>query len=131
TGAPAPTTINNVFLPTNAFTGSHTDLLFNVTAAAEIYTLSLHDALPILYSYLAVYSGNGNYTSKTAACEPFKVNQATPTLVTTVNDRENVTIPVTSPARLRAAVHDTTTLGGAVGSFKLGDGTTAPPVGST
>ena len=83
------------------------------------------------YSYLAVYSGNQYYNGKTADCEPFKVNQATPTLVTTVKDGQNVTVTNAAPAALGTATHDTATLGGSVGSFKLGDGTTVAPDGAT
>ena len=44
------------------------------------------------YSYLAVYSGNSNYTAKSAACEPFKVSQAQLVMTTKVHNADHVDV---------------------------------------
>jgi uncharacterized repeat protein (TIGR01451 family) len=131
TSAPDGATVTYELFSTNDCTGAHVDQQVAVAADGSVPNATALTLSPGMYSYLAVYSGNKNYTAKTAACEPFKVNQATPTLVTTVKDGQNVTVTNAAPAALGSAVHDTATLGGAVGSFKLGDGTTAPPDGAT
>ncbi len=77
------------------------------------------------YSYQATYNGTANYTSKTGGCEPFTVQQATPTVSTVAQDSGGNTIDNGShPAALGVLAHDTTTLGGKVDSFSL-DGTGA------
>src|SRR5262249_15933566 len=83
------------------------------------------------YSYKAVYSGNANYNGKNGDCEPFKGNQGTPSLVTTVKDGQGGTVDNADPPALGTVRHDTSTRGGSVGSFKVGDGTTNAPDGST
>src|SRR5262249_17800622 len=131
TNAPHDATVTYEFFTTNDCTGSHTDQTVTVGAGGSVPDASSKTLAAGSYSYLAVYSGNANYTSKTADCEPFKVNQATPTLVTTVKDGQGGLVDNAHPAELGTAVHDTSTLGGSVGAFKLGDGTTNAPDGAT
>jgi uncharacterized repeat protein (TIGR01451 family) len=70
------------------------------------------------YSYQATYNGNANYLPATGACEPFHVNQATPTISTIVKDTQGNTVDnTTHKAALGTVVHDTATLGAQVGSF--------------
>src|SRR5438876_855715 len=45
-----------------------------------------------------------------AVCQPFKVSQATPTLVTTVKDGQGTTVDNAHPAALGTAIHDTAAL---------------------
>src|SRR6185369_350340 len=71
------------------------------------------------YSYQATYNGNANYKSKTGACEPFKVAQATPGISTTVKDSSGNTVDNANPAALGTSVHDTATLSGQVGTFSF------------
>src|SRR5206468_13104521 len=52
---------------------------FNDTATTEIYTLSLHDALPISYNG----DPNNNPVSSECGAEPFTVSRFTPNISTT------------------------------------------------
>src|SRR5207244_2140393 len=133
TVAPDGATVTYKFFSNNGCTGTSVqpDQTVTVAANGSVPDASAQTLGAGSYSYLAVYSGNANYNGKTADCEPFKVSQATPTLVTTVKDASNVTVTNAAPAALGTATHDTATLGGSVGSFKLGDGGTVPPDGAT
>ena len=62
------------------------------------------------YSYQAVYSGDGNYTGSTGACEPFKIAQAGSATATVVKDHNGGTVDVANPAALGSKVHDTATV---------------------
>src|SRR5204862_286656 len=53
------------------------------------------------YAFQATYNGNDNYNPKTAACEPFSVGKATPTVTTTLSD---------SLIRVGDTIHDSATL---------------------
>ncbi len=59
------------------------------------------------YSYQAVYSGDGNYTGSTGACEPFKIAQAGSATATVVKDHNGATVDANNPAPLGSKVHDT------------------------
>src|SRR5439155_521718 len=75
------------------------------------------------YSYQATYNGNGNYNSATAACEPFHVNKATPSVPTTLKNGDTAaTDNNTTSAALGSTAHDTAALGGKVDSLSF-DGT--------
>src|SRR5262249_56350983 len=69
-GASDPATVTYEFFTTNDCTGSHTDQTVNVAADGSVPNADPQTLGAGSYSYLAVYSGNGNYTGKTAACEP-------------------------------------------------------------
>src|SRR2546425_568535 len=77
-----------VFGPNNATcalpgTPAGSVFFFNDTATTEIYTLSLHDALPI---WIASYSGDVNNNGFTTVCnapnETSVVSKASPTVTT-------------------------------------------------
>src|SRR3989442_1448236 len=71
--------------PGTCTNGTAAGFFFNDTATTEIYTLSLHDALPI-YRWIASYSGDPNNNAVSTSCgdagETSTVNKATPTLTT-------------------------------------------------
>src|SRR4029077_15462277 len=72
------------------------------------------------YSYQATYSGDGNYSTSTGACEPFTVNPATPTTATIVKDSASPANTVDSgsnKAALGTQVHDTATVSSGNTSF--------------
>jgi hypothetical protein len=68
--------------------------------------------------YVAGDDPNHN-DSAWSACEPFTVSKATPTISTTVRDKDGHLIDNTHPAATTTTVHDTATLAGKVGSFSL------------
>jgi hypothetical protein len=56
------------------------------------------------YAFEAAYSGDGNYTSATSACEPLSVALAAPTLTTSLSfSTVNVKTPITDSAALHGA----------------------------
>src|SRR5208282_5776890 len=62
---------------------------FNDTATTEIYTLSLHDALPIAagtHSYTAMYGGNSTYAASTSAAVTVTASSNGSYLSTTFNE---------------------------------------------
>src|SRR5260370_39917197 len=91
--------------PSNPFT---TVFFFNDTATTEIYTLSLHDALPVssvtfnqagTYFWQAVYTGDFNNQGSSSLCtsETVAVGQVPTTLATTLSS---------SSILVGASVHD-------------------------
>src|SRR5439155_308055 len=90
--APNGATVTYEFFTTNDCTGTHTEQAVNVAADGSVPKATAMTLSAGSYSYLAVYSGNQNYNAKPAGCEPFKVSQATPTLVTTVKDGQGTTV---------------------------------------
>ncbi len=80
------------------------------------------------YSFIAIYSGDSNYTASTSAVEPLTVNKTTPTITTTPNST-TVTLGPTAPpiltdtAMLVGGYHPTGTI-----TFTLfHNGGTLPP----
>ena len=61
------------------------------------------------YSYSASYAGDGNYLGSTSSCEPFNVNQAQPTIGTTIQPG------ATEP--LGTATSDSASIGGVTAGF--------------
>src|SRR2546423_2175955 len=59
------------------------------------------------YSYQAGYSGDGNYTGSTGACEPFKIAQACSDTGTVVFDHDRATVDANNPAPVGSTEHDT------------------------
>src|SRR5205823_6014520 len=75
------------------------------------------------YSYQATYSGDGNYSGSTGACEPFTVNPATTTTATVVKDNAspaNVVDSGSHKAALGTKVHDTATVTSGNNAFTIG-----------
>src|SRR5204863_6742334 len=70
-----PATFTYQLFTTYDCSRSHSDQVVNVAADGSVPDASAQTLGAGSYSYLAVYSGNSNYTAKTAACEPFKVSQ--------------------------------------------------------
>lgn len=70
------------------------------------------------YSYLASYSGDGNYKASDSSCEPFTINKASPTVTTNVLNKADSDITNTA-VDLGTTVHDTSTLSGAVSGFPI------------
>ena len=80
-GETDPATVTYEFFINNSCSGeTHTDQTVDVAADGTVPDADPQTLGAGSYSYLAVYSGNSNYAPQTAGCEPFKVNQATPTL---------------------------------------------------
>jgi uncharacterized repeat protein (TIGR01451 family) len=77
----------------------------NVPDSAETSALHAGD-----YSYQAVYSGDGNYTGSTGACEPFSIAQAGSSTATVVKDHSGTVVDHANPAALGSMVHDTATV---------------------
>ena len=79
-----------------------------------------------IYRWIAHYSGDANNNAVDTACndanESSTVNKATPTLTTTVKDKDGNTVDNTRPAAQTTTVHDTATLSGQVNGFSF-DGT--------
>src|SRR5581483_4517493 len=120
-GASDPASVTYEFFANNTCAGdAHVDQTVAVAADGSVPDADPQTLGAGSYSYLAVYSGNASYESQTAACEPFEVSKATPSLVTTVRDGQGVTVDNAHPAALGTAVHDTAALGGGVGGFPLG-----------
>ena len=68
------------------------------------------------YSYQATYSGDANYTARTADCEPFTVAKATPKVASVVEDASSQAA-WTSTETAGASARDTSTVTG-VGGFR-------------
>ncbi len=85
------------------------------------------------YSYIAVYSGDNNYTGSHSAVEPLAVNQATPAESTTIEDAGGGTVT----GVLGESVKDTATVTGTPGFTPTGTviydfyNTAAPTLGTT
>jgi hypothetical protein len=71
------------------------------------------------YSYKASVPTNSNYTGDASDCEPLTVNKATPTLTTTVKDKDGNTVDNTHPAAQTTTVHDTAQLSEQVNGFSF------------
>jgi hypothetical protein len=68
------------------------------------------------YSYQATYSGDANYTARTADCEPFTVAKATPKVASAIEDTSSQA-PWTNTEAAGASARDTSTVTG-VGGFR-------------
>jgi hypothetical protein len=68
------------------------------------------------YSYRATYNGNGNYTTATGACEPFKVSKAQLSVTSHVHDASDADKTNGSVA-LYSIMHDQASLVGTVSGF--------------
>ena len=68
------------------------------------------------YSYQAVYSGDGNYTGSTGACEPFKIAQASSSTDTVVFDA-GTNAPWSGKEQTGAKAYDTASVSSGNNSF--------------
>ena len=77
------------------------------------------------YSFKAKYvaGSDPNFNGATSSCEPLTINKATPSISTTVEDKNGSTIDNTHPAAVGTEVHDTASLTGTTG-FSLAEGAT-------
>src|SRR5262249_40083760 len=62
------------------------------------------------YSFIAVYSGDRNYTGSSSPVEPLMVKSATPAAVTQITDVNGAAIPFPYEVPLGTSVHDTATI---------------------
>ena len=80
-------TVTYEFFTNNTCSGTtHTDQTVTVAANGTVPAGNAQTLGAGSYSYLAIYSGNANYTSQTAACEPFAISKDTPSATTTLHD---------------------------------------------
>ena len=85
--APNGATVTYEFFPNNDCSGeTHTDQVVTVGADGSVPDANPQTLGAGSYSYLAVYSGNANYSAKTAACEPFIISKGTPSTGTTLHN---------------------------------------------
>src|SRR5439155_50133 len=115
-------TVNYVlFTSHDCGTGGGSPETVNVTAGETVPDATAQTLGAGTYSYQATYNGNTNYNSKTGAYQPSTLPKGTPTISTVLKDDASPanTVSDGSPAALGTATHDTSTLGGKVGSFSL------------
>ena len=115
-GLPATGTLTYEFFTTIDGTGPHTDEVVALNLNGTVPPSALHGPLAAgAYSFIAVYSGDSNYTGSTSAVEPLSVGRGTSTSATVIVDANHT--PITSPAPLGAIVGDTATVAGAPAAF--------------
>jgi hypothetical protein len=101
-------TVTYEFFTTIDGTGSHTDQVVTLTGGM-VPDSSPHGPLAAgSYSFIAVYSGDGNYTGSTSTVEPLTVSKGSSTTATVIKDASNTAI--TNPVALGTTVHDTATV---------------------
>ena len=116
-GAPAaflPTgTVTYQFFTTIDGTGPHTDLPVTLNPDGTVPDSVLHGPLAAgAYSFIAVYSGDSNYSSSTSPVEPLTVQQGTSTSATVIVDASGVAVTSTVP--LGTSVRDTASISGQI-----------------
>jgi hypothetical protein len=85
TGAGTPTgSVTFTFYANGGCTGTGTGAGTGTLASGVANSAPSGSLAAGSYSYLAVYSGDGNYLTSTGSCEPFTVGQANTVTVTTV-----------------------------------------------
>ncbi len=115
TPAGTPTgTVTYQFYSAVACSGSHVDQVVNLSAGLVPNSSNQTSLVSGDYGFVAVYSGDSNYTGSTGACEPFHVNKGQLTVSTTIHD---VNHNPTTSAALGSVVHDTASIGGQVDSI--------------
>src|SRR5262249_33981615 len=122
-GASDPATVTYEFFTTNDCTGSHTDQTVNVAADGSVPNADPQTLGAGSYSHPALDSGNGNYTGKTAAGEPLKVNKAHLAVTTKVHAADHVDV-TGKTIGLGSVLHDVAHVTGAVGGFAPHGGVT-------
>ena len=135
TGFPFTGTVTFEFFTNSTCGGTPASAQTGVSITGSTAQSSTHSSLGAgSYSFDARYvagSDTNHNDSLISSCEPFFVDQAPSTVVTTVKNGDNGTVDTQNPAPLGTATHDTALLGGTVGNFPLGDGTTNAPNGAT
>jgi methyl coenzyme M reductase subunit D len=110
-GVPATGTVTYQFFTTIDGTGLHTDEVVNLNSTGTVPDSALHGPLAAgSYSFIAVYSGDGNYAGSTSAVEPLTVGSPTPAAVTEITGVNHVAIPFPYEVPLGTSVHDTATI---------------------
>jgi hypothetical protein len=112
-GAPTPGgTVTYEFFTTIDGTGPHVDQVVTLAANGTIPNSSNHGPLkPGSYSFIAIYSGDNNYSGSTGAVEPLTINQGTSSTATAIfNAGTNTAIPSPFQVPAGTTVYDTTTL---------------------
>ena len=114
-GLPATGTLTYEFFTTIDGTGSHTDTVVNLNPDGTVPDSALHGPLAAgAYSFIAVYSGDSNYTGSTSPVEPLTVGSGTSAVVTQITDVNRVATPYPFVVALGTSVHDTATITGQV-----------------
>ena len=110
-GLPATGTLTYEFFVTIDGTGTHTDEVVALDPDGAVPDSALHGPLAAgAYSFVAVYSGDGNYPGSTSAVEPLTVESGTPATVTEITDVNQVAIPFPYVVPLGTSARDTATI---------------------
>ncbi len=111
TGTPfTPTgTVKYEFFTTIDGTGSHVDQTVTLNSNGTVPNSATTAALMAgSYSYIAIYSGDSNYTGSTGAVEPLTINQGSSSTATAIFDSTGAAVT----GALGEKVYDTTTVTG-------------------
>ncbi|MGD0389906.1 MAG: SpaA isopeptide-forming pilin-related protein, partial [Tepidisphaeraceae bacterium] len=117
---PSGTVTYNFYSTNSPIYGTTTPLstqtvtLVNGLAPASAATAALAAGA---YSYIAVYSGDGNYQGSISAVEPLTINKGTLSLLTTIDDAVSNGTPTGVAGE---SVYDTATVTGQVAGFAIG-----------
>ena len=115
-GVPATGTVTYQLFATIDGTGPHTDEVVTLNPDGSVPDSALHGPLEAgPYSFVTVYSGDGNYPALTSAVEPLTVQQGTSTAATVIVGANHT--PITSPVPLGTRVRDTATVAGTPTAF--------------
>jgi hypothetical protein len=122
TGTPAATptgTLTYEFFTTLNGTGTHADQTVTLNADGSVPNSASTAALAAgSYSYIAIYSGDGNYTTSTGSVEPLTINQGTLTITTTIHNAADASvINVGTTVPVGFSVYDTASITGATAGF--------------
>ncbi len=112
-GLPASGTVTYEFYSTIDGTGPNTDEVVNLNPDGTVPDSALNGPLAAgAYSFVAVYSGDGNYLGSTSEVEPLTVGPNTSAIVTSIATGSGVTVPVPFEVPLASTVMDTSTITG-------------------
>src|SRR5262249_35304978 len=110
-GVPATGTVTYQFFTTIDGTGPSAVEVVALNPDGSVPDSALHGPLAAgSYSFIAVYSGDGNYAGSTSAVEPLSVPPASPAIVTQITDVNGVPIPFPYEVPLGTSVRDTATI---------------------
>src|SRR4029079_509879 len=88
-------------------TGAHTDQAVTLSNGAVPNSTPTGPLAAGAYSYIAVYSGDSNYTRSTGAVEPLTINKANTITATVIKDAATNGVPT---GALGESVYDTATV---------------------
>ncbi len=107
-------TVTYEFFTTIDGTGSHVDQMVTLSGGV-VPNSNPHGPLGAgSYSFIAIYSGDGNYTGSTSAVEPLTVNKASPNLITTPGPTITLSPPNTPHMNDAAALSNGFNPGGTI-----------------